>query len=52
MGPDNGLCTAVAAQLVEVVERGLRPWQDNNVTVQDVVHIVGIEKMQAGGLLE
>ncbi len=50
--PDDGLGTAVAAQLVEVAQRRLRSRQDDDVGLKDVVGVVGIEKMYARVLLQ
>ena len=52
MGTDNGLCTAIATQLVEIVERRFSAGQDDDVGLADVLDIVRIEKMYARVLFQ
>lgn len=52
VGTDDGLRTTVATQLVEVVERGLGARQDDDISLEQVVDIIGIEEVDAGILFE
>ena len=45
MGTLNSLRTTVSAQFQQIVQRGLRTWQDNNVSPLDVSNIIGIEEV-------
>ena len=52
MGTHDGLGAAVAAQFVKVVEGRLRAGQDDDVGLLDVIHVVGVEKVNPRILLQ
>ena len=52
MGPDDGLGTSVATQFIQVMQRGLGAWQDDDVGLLDIFGIVGIEQVNSGITLQ
>ena len=45
MRTDNGLCHSVATQFIQVVNRALASWQQNDVGLVQLVHIIRIEQV-------
>ena len=52
MGTNNGLSTTIATQLVEIVECRLGSRQNDDIGLRDIIHIIGIEQMDARIALE
>ena len=52
MGTDDGLGTTIATQLVEIVECRLGSRQNDDIGLRDIIHIIGIEQMDARIALE
>ena len=52
MSLHDGLCHPITTQLIEVVERRFRSRDNDDVSLADILHIIGIEEMYARILFE